>query len=316
MTFPQPSPLPFRTTSPTPASPDLAVALLGPSTAMAQLWGQVRRIAPHLRAALLTGAADCGQEAVARVLLDLSPNPRRSFFQLSAAEAETRLLRPAGLTAIPADLFLFIPDVHRYSAEAQRSLLQLMRMRRSRAFTVVAATVEELGSLVAVGRFSAELADALSSVRVTVPSLRERVEDLPMLLAHLLETHRTDRNRPILKPTEPFLRAAMAHPWSGNFRELVRVVEAFCASARSEAELSAEDLEKVLAEQSRKSSAETMPIRMVSLDTVVQEHIGAVLRACRGNKLRAAEILGISRSTLYRMLDAASARNPSLPLAS
>ena len=94
------------------ASADLALTLLGPSPAMAQLWSQLRRLAPYVRTALLTGEQDCGQEAVARLLLDLSPQNRRSFVKITAAEAESRLVRSTNFSTLPSDLFLFLPDVH------------------------------------------------------------------------------------------------------------------------------------------------------------------------------------------------------------
>src|SRR5579875_2036813 len=124
-------------------STELALTLLGPSAAMSQLWSQIRRLAPHIRTVLLTGQPDSGQEAIARVLLDLSPSPRRSFVQITAADADERLLRPAGLAALPADVFLYLPDVHRFSPAAAEGLLRLMRMRRSRALTIVASTTED-----------------------------------------------------------------------------------------------------------------------------------------------------------------------------
>jgi transcriptional regulator of acetoin/glycerol metabolism len=108
----------------------------------------------------------------------------------------------------------------------------------------------------------------------------------------------------------------MQHPWHGNLRELADTLASLCNAPRTEA-LRAVDLYSSLASRQPTRQSDLNPARMVSLDTVVNEHIFSVLRACRGNKLRAAEILGISRSTLYRMLDAATAaQTASLSLAS
>lgn len=309
MTQPQPFFAPVRSLPKTSSSSDLALLLLGPSTAMAQLWGQIRRLAPHVRTVLLTGEQDCGQEAVARLLLDLSSHAHRSFLQITAADAEHRLARSAGATSLPGDLFLFLPDVDTFSLEAQEGLLRLMRMRRSRPFTMVVSATEDLRSLVGLGRFSAELADALTSIRIQVPSLKQRSEDLPMLISQMLAEHAHKAGRPMPQVTEEFLHAAMRHAWTGNLGELSQTMATLIASAHTQ-ELRADDLERAFRHQPCSAKETANAARLVSLDTIVQEHIYSVLRACRGNKVRAAEVLGISRSTLYRMLDTTTQHTP------
>lgn len=291
-----------------------ALTLLGPSIAMAQLWAQIRRLAPHVRTVLVTGASGSGQEAVARLLLDLSPAPKRSFLVLSEAEAEERLGRLGGIHSLPNEAFVFLPEVERLSPAAQHGLLRLLRTRRSHGFSVVAAASEDLRALVSVGRFSSELAEALGSVRIAVPALKDRIEDLPMLLNQMLSVRCQTSEYAIPQLTEEFLRTAMQHTWPGNLEELAHVVDLLLAQYDQGEVLQLSHLQAAL-----RSGHEPKPTpqatRMIKLDTVVQEHIYAVLRGCRGNKLRAAEVLGISRSTLYRMLDAA-AQNTSMPLAS
>lgn len=297
------------------SSAELALTLLGPSPAMAQLWTQIRRLAPYLRTVLLTGEADCGQEAVARLLLDLSPQNHRHFLQLTAAEVEGRLLRASGLASFPPDVLLYLPDVHRLSRPAQEAVLRLLKMRRSRPFTTVAAAADDLRTLVGLGSFSSELADLLGGMRIALPTLKQRAEDLPMLIVQLLSQLASAQGTCPPTVSETFLRAAMAHTWPGNFRELSQVLASLNASAGTEP-LQASDLQRTLAVQKATVYAEPAAVRMVSLDAIVQEHIAAVLHACHGNKLRAAETLGISRSTLYRMLDCAAAtRTPALQLA-
>ena len=281
---------------------------------MSQLWTQIRRLAPHVRTVLLTGAPDAGQEAVARLLLDLSQHPRRQFIVLTETEAEDRLTRIQGPGTIPQDAFLFLPDVERLSAIAQNHLLRLLRTRRSSAFSMAASTSEELRALVSMGRFSADLAQALSFVRVPIPALKERVEDIPMLLTQTLAVRCHASQRPIPQLSEAVLKAAMQYAWPGNLGELSAVCNDLLAHSQPGQELTVADWEHAIAVE-RAPKRPTPPVRMVKLDTVIQEHIYAVLRGCRGNKLRAAEVLGISRSTLYRMLDASSQNSP-LPLAS
>ncbi len=309
------APLPARVLPDLAPDADPAITLLGPSKAMEHLWTQVRRLAPHVRTLLLTGSPHSGQEAVARLLLDLSPFPRRGFLALRPAEAEEHLLRPLASAALPADLLLFLPDVHRFSGAAQSSLLRLLRGRRAGTLTIVAATDEDLGVAVALGRFSEELAEALGSVQLDVPALRDRTEDLPMLFTQLLAAGSGTAGRPSPQTDEDFLKAAAEHSWPGNLRELGRVTEHLVRQMGDGTELTRSDLGAALAAVQQASGGEPLPLRMIKLDTVVQEHICAVLNGCRGNKLRAAEVLGISRSTLYRMLETAAAPS-SLRLAS
>lgn len=289
---------------------ELALSLLGPSSAMTHLWSQIRRLAPHVRTVLLTGPPHAGQDAAAHLLHDLSTLPRRPFLHWNVAEAEDRLNRVSTLSTVPQEAFLYLPEIERLSPSAQAGLLRLLRTRRARGFTLAAATSEDVRAFVALGRFSGELAECLSAVRVAVPALSDRVEDLPMLLSQMLSLR--SQSRPGIRPqlSEELLRSAMQYPWPGNLRELSEVADALLTGDPPCLELRAADLQRALAlAQARRPSPAPLA-RMVKLDAVIQEHIQSVLRACHGNKLRAAETLGISRSTLYRMLDAAPQHNP------
>ena len=296
-------------------SAELALLLLGPSTAMSNLWSQLRRLAPHVRTVLLTGPPHAGQEATAHLLLDLSTLPHRPFLHWKDAEAEERLARSNMVNTLPNEVFLFLPEIERLSLTSQNNLLRLLRTRRARGLTVVAGTLEDLRALVSVGRFSGELAECLGAVRVNLPAVKDRVEDIPMLLSQMLAFRCQSQPRVTPQLSDNFLRAAMKHPWTGNLRELSETADALLAGEEPCCELHAADLLRALSEAQAPRSGQAPAVRMIKLDTVIQEHIYAVLRGCRGNKLRAAEILGISRSTLYRMLDAA-AQNVSIALSS
>ena len=291
----------------------LALTLLGPSTSMAQVWSQMRRLAPHLRTLLLSGAPDCGQEAIARLLLDLSPKPRRPFLVLPACKVEEHLRRVS--TAGPStEMFLFVPDVDRLSPEAQEILLATLRIRRGNDTTVIGGSSEDLKTLVSLGRFSGELAECLGAVRIAVPTLRERAEDIPMLLNQMIGMRCQSLQRPMPQIAEPVLRAAMAHTWSGNLREFSETVDELLRLTGAKSEVGLPEWTRALSLQ-RLPRATAAPVRMIHLDTVIREHIYSVLRACSGNKQKAADVLGVSRSTLYRMLDPA-ARDRPLALAS
>ncbi len=296
------------------SSAALALTLLGPSASMSQLWSQMRRLAPHLRTLLLTGAPDCGQEAIARLMLDLSSKPRRRFLVLSACEVETHLERIQASAVPSTELFLFIPEVHQLSTEAQEGLLGLLRSRRGTDTTVVAGSSENLKTLVSLGRFSGELADCLGAVRIAVPALKDRAEDLPMLLSQMISLRCQNEGRPVPQLAAPILRAAVEHPWPGNLRELSETVDEALRLTGVKSEMGLPEWTRAL-NLGRLPRATPVPARMIRLDTVIQEHIYTVLRACSGNKQKAADVLGVSRSTLYRMLES-PARDTPLALAS
>lgn len=296
------------------SSAALALTLLGPSTTMSQLWSQMRRLAPHMRTLLLTGAPDCGQEAVARLMLDLSPQPRRQFLVLPACEVQERLESLQLATSLASEIFLFLPDADQLAPDAQEVLLQFLRSRRNSDTAVVAAVSENLKSLVSLGRFSAELAEVLGAVRIAVPTLKERAEDLPMLLSQMVSMRCQSKQRPVTQIAEPVLRAAMQHDWSGNLRELFDTVTELLRLAGSKTEVGMAEWTRALSVH-RLPKASLAPARMIRLDLVIQEHLYSVLRACSGNKQKAADVLGVSRSTLYRMLESAARETP-LALAS
>lgn len=290
-----------------------AQLLIGPSPAMSRLWSQLRVLAPHFRVALLTGEEGCGAEAVAEALHDLSSFAGTPLKYIRAAEAERQLRHPRTLFGNSPRGAIFLADVDRLSPVAQEMVLRLLKLRRHRRIAVVASTSVDLRSLVSAGTFNGELFSNLASLRLQIPSLRERLEDVPLLTHQLLQVESTRQGRQ-LPSTEPtFLAAVMDYTWPGNLEQL-RSTIGWMVEHR-EGPLGPADVVAAISEARVEAAAAEAPVRMVPLDHVVQEHVRAVLIGCNGNKLRAAEVLGISRSTLYRMLDAASVAGGTGPLA-
>ena len=289
-----------RTGSTLSLSPALWMA--GSSAAMIQLRSQIRRVAPYFRTALLTGEQGCGDEAAAHILHQLSPRAQHPFREIIPTEAD--LSFDAQWKPEPFALagMLYLPSPERLSQSTQTALFRLLRERGSQAPRIVAFTERGLAPLVMTGSFSAELADSLGALQIALPSLRERRADIPELLLGMLQDFgaKTALVPPHLAPD--LLQAAMKFPWPGNFIQLQAAVQGLMFLA-SNPVLHAQDLEIVLGEIPQPLSHDRREIRMVSLDEVIQEHIHAVLFACSGNKLHTAEVLGISRSTLYRMLE-------------
>jgi DNA-binding NtrC family response regulator len=299
----------FTLTPVDPASPeenmvfyrDVSTFLAGPSPAMSLLLSQIRRVAPYFRTALLTGERGCGEEAVARSLHRLSPLKSRPFLELTPAEAELRFDHRISYDSVVSEGMLYLPQPERISPFAQKSLLRLLGERGSLAPRVVAFAERGLRSLVSAGGFSAELADSLGALRISVPLLRERPEDISELLLEMLRDQAGELGLPMPNLASDLLDAGAKQPWPGNFDRLRSVALGLLERATTEP-LRALDLEAVISGLTTPSPHDRREVRMISLDRVIQEHIRAVLFARNGNKLRAAEVLGISRSTLYRML--------------
>ncbi|MES2390892.1 MAG: sigma 54-interacting transcriptional regulator, partial [Acidobacteriota bacterium] len=213
--------------SPAPANGESSEALhilVGPSPAAAHLWDQIRRVAPHFRTALLTGEAATGAEAVARALHDLSPATWRSFLSLSPTDAEDYFGRRS-LQALPSDGTVFLTDIENLSRPAQTGLMRAIRHRSTNPIRIIAFARQGLRAAVSAGTFSADLASALTAVRIGLPPLRERAQDVPMLLSHMLHRRSQQLGRPTPALSTEFLEAATVYPWPGNLHQMGIVLE-------------------------------------------------------------------------------------------
>lgn len=305
--------LSFPSQRPAPAAFTGDQALVGPSLAIARVWSQIRRVAPHFRAATIAGEPGSGAEAAARSLHMLSPVGKLPFTVAEAAHAEPLLGLSMSTSSSVVEGLVFFPDVDRLPLAAQRGLVRKLRLRGHGPLRIVAAASTELRASVSAGRFSAELAEILGTVRIALPPLRERAEDIPLLANGLLQrlAERLGLRTPAFAPG--FYEALTAFAWPGNLAQMEQILLHILSTAGSEA-LTAEHFVAATRSVPEQVSPLPAPTRMVRLEEVVQEHIRAVLIGCHGNKLRAAEVLGISRSTLYRMLDGTMA-NPPLSMA-
>jgi DNA-binding NtrC family response regulator len=284
---------------------DSTTFLAGPSPAMARLNGQIRYVAPYFRTALLTGERDCGEEATVRQLHRLSPLAHRSFLEITADDAQLRFEQLIVNSSSSAEGMIYLPHPEELSPTAQKALLRLLRDRGPQSPRVVAFAENGVRSLVGTGTFSTELADALASLRIPLPPLRDRPEDIPGLLTAALHDLAAQQSLHPPSLTPDLLEYSATQPWPGNFDQLGNAALTLLKHSPAKP-LCAADLQAALVAVPTPPVHERRRIRLVSLDRIIQEHIHTVLFACKGNKLRAAEVLGISRSTLYRMLGTSS----------
>jgi DNA-binding NtrC family response regulator len=315
----------YLTNSPPGVAAPLAArdesGIVGSGTAMKRLRQQVRRIGPHFRTVLVSGEAGTGKELVARALHRMSPVAGGPFVVCQAAAMKDALAEGGGSDGAAADIgrlmkrsargTLFLDRISDISLEAQGRLLRALtqhELTQSRLDTsgrtdlrIIASTEEDLKTSVSTGMFSQELYQRLATVDINLPPLRERMEDLPELARHFLERFAALSGRGVREITDEAMERMQKHLWPGNVSELGSVLRN--GVLRSEGEmLELHHLPSfAAADQPEQSLAGAS--KSVRLQDVIEHHVLRVLKDCGGNKLRASELLGISRSTLYRMLD-------------
>jgi len=168
---------------------------------------------------------------------------------------------------------------------------------------VIAATNRELTREVAAGRFRADLFYRVNVLRIDVPPLRERHEDVLALAQHFLERQRSPA-RPELRFSAAALRKLLDYDWPGNVRELENCVARVVALTRHD-EIGIDDLpQTVRSTRTPKPTDVVEDSDLITLDEMERRYIRAVLQACRGNKSQAARVLGMDRRALYRRISA------------
>lgn len=300
--------------------------MVGRSPSMLDVFARIRRIAPHFRSVLVTGATGTGKELVARALHRLSPASSGRFVVCNASAVvetlfESELFGHAkgaftGATADKMGLFeyadggcLLLDEIGDMPLATQAKLLRVLQqqeVQRVGSLTsrrvdvrVVAATNRNLPEMIAEQKFREDLYYRLAMVEVTLPKLAERKEDLPLLARSFIERFAAEYNKPIRGLTPRAQLLLTRYHWPGNVRELENVLGN--ASMMAERELiDVRDLPEHL--RSAVSQELTADGECLPMAEMQRRHALRVLDSVDGNKLRASKILGINRATLYRLL--------------
>jgi DNA-binding NtrC family response regulator len=291
--------------------------LVGHSAAIERLRVQVQRIAPHFRSVLVRGERGTGKKLVARMLHIARGVTAEPFLLRDAVAVEACRRADAPVSKFFEGVekaTLFLDGVDGLSLPAQDWLLRTLSWKDSALSSkrnlpeielrVIASTTDDLRTLVAAGRFRNELYQRLATVEITVPSLRARMEDLSELAEHFLDRFGRLNGRNIQEIAPEAMQRLQEHHWPGNVCELSSVIRN--AVLRSDGVLLRQVELALLARPGEEERVRTNGGASVRLQDVVERHVLDVLKGCGGNKLRAAEMLGISRSTLYRMLETGS----------
>ncbi len=279
-------------------SPHIAQPV-GVSAAWRKLLMQAEMAAPHIQLATIEGEHGVGKQTLARYLFSRSPLSTGSFQRRDAREWLATDADPSTLTG-----FTYLDRVDLLAPPGQGLLLALLKALQDRPqgrSVLLASSQTSLRQMAAQGIFLPDLAFRLTAVRFAVPPLRLRREDIaPLAQALLNRICARYQQRPVLMASGTLARL-LQHNWPGNVRELGAVLETALLES-SNGTIRPDDLALPSGLEAPSPLQQAAHSDNLNLDAVIQHHVQYVLDINRGNKLRAARQLGISRSTLYRIL--------------
>jgi DNA-binding NtrC family response regulator len=303
--------------------------LIGHSPAIIEVMKTVARVAPSQATVLITGETGTGKELIARAIHSYSDRAAQRFVAVNCSALAEGVLESelfghvkgafTGAAGARPGLFreadrgsVFLDEIGDVSPGMQSRLLRVLQEREITPVgadapvrvnvRVLAATHQDLDALVRQGRFREDLFYRLNVVRIALPPLRERLQDLPLLVHHFLRNLATQHGRPPVALDPAAEALLLGYAWPGNIRELQNVLERALVLA-AQGVIGPEHLPAELRDRPRAAAAPAPQSGdPLPLAEVEKRHVLAVLRASQGNRERAARVLGISRRTLLRML--------------
>jgi len=293
-------------------------SMVGRSPIMQRLFSQMRSTARHLRIATVEGESGTGKALAAQTLHGLGPVSKAAFIPCPATQFFANgpsLAPPSPVLNEARGGTLFLSHVEELSLEQQNRLMaflqwldnqQARRVPDSAPRQVFFSSSQPLRRLAASSTFRADLCHRLTAIRFFIPPLRERRDDLVLLANFFSQRFSATHDKPVRGLAAHALPRLSAHAWPGNVRELESVIHGAALECEGQW-IRPIDIPALTPSSSTASdpvAAEDDP----NLDRAILRHINLVLTRVDGNKLRAAKMLGISRSTLYRLLDAGSVK--------
>ncbi|MCC7012664.1 MAG: sigma 54-interacting transcriptional regulator [Planctomycetes bacterium] len=310
-------------------------AIVGASEGMRRVFHQLDRIIESELPVMIQGDSGTGKELIARAIHFNGPRKHKGFVSENCAALPDTLLESElfghtrgaftgahrakkGLLEQADGGTLFLDEIGDMSVEMQKKLLRVLQEGEVRAVgseervkvnvRIIAASHRNLEALVKEGKFREDLFYRVNVLKVDLPPLRERREDIPLLAEALLARAAREANRPVPVLPREVLAALVAHDWPGNVRELENEMRRLVVLAGGEVRL--EHLSQSVLERRSLTSASSsagLAVESGSIRDAVADlekrSIEAALASCNGNKSRAAKLLGISRFALQRKLD-------------
>lgn len=312
-------------------------AMIGHSAEMEKMYRILSKVAQTSHPVLILGESGTGKELVARTIHAYGPNAPKPFLPVDCGSLVPTLIESElfgyvkgaftganrskdGLLVSAEGGTVFLDEIGELSLDLQSKLLRALQEKEVRPVgathrvpikaRIVAATNRDLAAMVEKGTFRKDLFYRLNVVNLRLPALRDRREDIPLLAAHFLERVSRERNTKFMLSDEA-LRTMMHHDWPGNVRELENAVERACTMSSGPV-LQLGDLPTQLQQQGltlHREEIETAATeqggnthQVKSLANLEREAILGAIRALNGDKLQAAKLLGIGKTTLYRKL--------------
>ena len=300
--------------------------IIGKSAAMQKVMTLVKKIADARISVLITGETGVGKEVVANAIHNLSGRSQNAFVPVVCSSLSETLLESElfghekgaftnaeslhkGKFELAHGGTIFLDEIGEINLSVQVKLLRVLQEKKFERVggeqsievdvRVIAATNKNLEEEVKAGRFREDLYFRLNGIHIEVPPLRERKDDLPLLLNSFLERYNEENGKKITGFDNQARNALYKYEWPGNIRELQHCVESSVVMASTN-EITLEDLPPSV---SKASSVESISVPVgIPLDEAEKIIIQGNLAFNKGNKSKTAEVLGIGRKTLHRKL--------------
>jgi DNA-binding NtrC family response regulator len=305
--------------------------LIADSRAMLAVLEIVDRVASLPSHVLITGESGTGKDVVASAIHQRGSRSHAPFVPINCAAIPEALLESElfghvkgaftgahepkeGLLKTAADGTIFLDELGDMPLAIQAKLLRAIESREIQPVgstrripiqaRVLAATNRDLRAEVAAGRFREDLYYRLAVVEIRVPPLRERREDVPLLATHFVQKYARELGRPVRGIAREALRLLAGHAWPGNVRELSNAIERAVIFASGE-QIEAADLPDLVRAAAPRDPEFSRNLRAAKVE-FERAHILQVIADCGGNKRKAAKLLGLGVTSLYRKLGTAS----------
>jgi DNA-binding NtrC family response regulator len=300
--------------------------LIGKSRAMQEVFGLIEQVAGSRSTVMVYGKSGTGKELVAKAIHYNSPRSSKAFIAVNCAAIPAELLESelfghekgafTGAIATKVGKFelatggtLFLDEIGHMRLDLQAKILRALQEREIERVggtrtikidvRVLAATNRDLKKAIEDGSFREDLYYRLNVVPITLPDLKDRQEDIPLLANHFIQKFAPESNPAIHEISKDAMAILMSHTWPGNVRELENVIERAVTLGRGPA-IEPRDLPPNLAGGT--NPLERALAKEATLEDLEKDYIAMILRRTKGHQIRAASILGIDRRTLYRKI--------------